>query len=200
MLGMKKYSHLVTLDDSQPASQAMLYGVGLTDEDMQKPLAGIVSNWYEGNTCNMHLNQLADLTKTAVNEQDMVGFRFNTIGISDGITNGKDGMRYSLVSREIIADSIEAITAAHCYDALITIPGCDKNMPGAVMAMLRLNVPAIMLYGGTIHAGKHNGTPLNIVSAFEALGQWTAGNLSPDDFLQIIKNACPGAGAMAVSN
>lgn len=192
---LNKHSRVYTQDPTQPASQAMLYGVGLSEADMHKAQVGIASMGYDSNTCNMHLNQLADLTKTAVNEQDMVGFRFNTIGISDGITNGKDGMRYSLVSREIIADSIEAITAAHCYDALITIPGCDKNMPGAVMAMLRLNVPAIMLYGGTIHAGKHNGTPLNIVSAFEALGQWTAGNLSPDDFLQIIKNACPGAGA-----
>ena len=192
---MKKYSHLVTLDDSQPGSQAMLYGVGLTDEDMQKPLVGIVSNWYEGNTCNMHLRQLAGAVKRGVQRAGLVGLEFNTIGVSDGIANGTEGMRYSLVSRELIADSIEAVVGAHYYDAVITIPGCDKNMPGSVMAMIRLNRPSLMVYGGTIAAGEYQGKKLNIVSAFEALGEKYAGTITPEDFRQVIKHSCPGAGA-----
>lgn len=192
---MKKYSHLVTLDDSQPASQAMLYGVGLTDEDMQKPLVGIVSNWYEGNTCNMHLRQLASAVKRGVKRAGLVGLEFTTIGISDGITNGTEGMRYSLVSRELIADSIEAVVAAHYYDAVITIPGCDKNMPGSLMAMIRLNRPALMVYGGTIATGEYQGKKLNIVSAFEALGEKYAGTITPQDFREVIRHSCPGPGA-----
>jgi len=192
---MKKYSHLVTLDDSQPASQAMLYGVGLTDEDMHKPLVGIVSNWYDGNTCNMHLRQLAAAVKRGVNRAGLVGLEFTTIGISDGITNGTEGMRYSLVSRELIADSIEAVVAAHYYDAVITIPGCDKNMPGSVMAMIRLNRPALMVYGGTIATGEYKGKKLNIVSAFEALGEKYAGTITPEDFREVIRHSCPGPGA-----
>ncbi len=192
---MKKYSHLVTLDDTQPASQAMLYGTGLTDEDMHKPLVGIVSNWYEGNTCNMHLRQLAAAVKRGVRRAGLVGLEFTTIGISDGIANGTEGMRYSLVSRELIADSIEAVVGAHYYDGLIAIPGCDKNMPGSVMAMIRLNRPAIMVYGGTIATGEYQGRKLNIVSAFEALGEKYAGTISPEDFREVIRHACPGPGA-----
>ncbi len=192
---MKKYSWTVTQDESQPASQAMLYGTGLTEADLAKPFVGVVSNWYEGNTCNMHLRQLAATVKEGVKEAGLVGLEFTTIGISDGIANGTEGMRYSLVSRELIADSIEAVMGAHYYDGLIAIPGCDKNMPGAIMAMIRLNRPSIMVYGGTIAAGEHDGKKLTIVSAFEALGQKYAGTITPEDFKAVIKNACPGAGA-----
>lgn len=192
---LNKYSRTVTQDESQPASQAMLYGVGLTEADMKKAQVGIASTWYEGNTCNMHLNGLAKFVKDGVKENDMVGLQFNTIGISDGITNGTEGMRYSLVSRELIADSVEAVTAAHYYDGLITIAGCDKNMPGVTMAMIRLNRPSIMVYGGTIASGKYKGKKLNIVSAFEALGEKYAGKISDEDFKGVVKNACPGAGA-----
>ena len=192
---LNRYSKTVTQDESQPASQAMLYGIGLTEEDMKKPQVGIASTWYEGNTCNMHLNGLSIFVKDGVRKNGMVGLQFNTIGISDGITNGTDGMRYSLVSREIIADSVEAVTAAHYYDGLITIAGCDKNMPGVAMAMIRVNRPSIMVYGGTIASGNYKGKKLNIVSAFEALGEKYAGKISEEDFKGIIKNACPGAGA-----
>ena len=192
---LNRYSKNLTQDESQPASQAMLYGVGLTDDDMQKAQVGIASTWYEGNTCNMHLNGLSLFVKDGVRKNGMVGLQFNTIGISDGITNGTEGMRYSLVSREIIADSVEAVTAAHYYDGLITIAGCDKNMPGVVMAMIRVNRPSIMVYGGTIASGNYKGKKLNIVSAFEALGEKYAGTISEDDFKGVIKNACPGAGA-----
>jgi dihydroxy-acid dehydratase len=192
---LNRYSKTVTQDESQPASQAMLYGIGLTEEDMKKPQVGIASTWYEGNTCNMHLNGLSIFVKDGVRKNGMVGLQFNTIGISDGITNGTEGMRYSLVSREIIADSVEAVTAAHYYDGLITIAGCDKNMPGVVMAMIRVNRPSIMVYGGTIASGNYKGKKLNIVSAFEALGEKYAGKISDEDFKGIIKNACPGAGA-----
>jgi dihydroxy-acid dehydratase len=192
---LNRYSKTVTQDESQPASQAMLYGIGLTEEDLQKPQVGIASTWYEGNTCNMHLNGLSIFVKDGVRKNGMVGLQFNTIGISDGITNGTEGMRYSLVSREIIADSVEAVTAAHYYDGLITIAGCDKNMPGMAMAMIRVNRPSIMVYGGTIASGNYKGKKLNIVSAFEALGEKYAGTISDEDFKGIIKNACPGAGA-----
>jgi dihydroxy-acid dehydratase len=192
---MKKYSYMVSQDESQPASQAMLYGTGLTEADMAKPFVGIVSNWYEGNTCNMHLNQLSAAVKKSVVKAGLVGQQFNTIGISDGIANGTEGMRYSLVSREIIADSIEAVVGAHYHDGLIVIPGCDKNMPGAIMAMIRLNRPALMVYGGTIATGEYKGKKLNIVSAFEALGEHYAGKISPEDFMGIIRHACPGPGA-----
>lgn len=192
---LNRYSKRLTQDPTQPASQAMLYGIGLTDEDMQKAQVGIVSTGYEGNTCNMHLNDLAAQVKTGIIQSDLVGLIFNTIGVSDGISNGTEGMRYSLVSREIIADSIEAVAGAHYYDGLVTVVGCDKNMPGALMAMGRLNRPSLMVYGGTIASGCYKGKKLNIVSSFEALGEKFAGNISDEDYKGIIKNSCPGAGA-----
>ena len=192
---LNKYSKVLTQDITQPAAQAMYYGIGLTDEDLAKAQVGVVSMGYDGNTCNMHLNDLAKLVKQSVWDNDLVGLIFNTIGVSDGMSNGTDGMRYSLVSRDIIADSIEAVCGAQYYDGVIALPGCDKNMPGSVIAMGRLNRPAIMVYGGTIAPGHYKGQDLNIVSAFEALGQKLAGNLSPEDFKGIIQNACPGAGA-----
>ena len=192
---LNKYSKRLTQDETQPASQAMLYGVGLTEEDMAKAQVGVVSMGYDGNTCNMHLNGLASKVKSSVWEADLVGLIYPTIGVSDGISNGTSGMRYSLASREIIADSIEAVAGAHYYDALITVPGCDKNMPGAVMAMCRLNRPSLMIYGGTIASGCYKDRKLNIVSSFEALGQKFAGNISDEDYKGVIKNSCPGAGA-----
>src|SRR5882724_6269441 len=195
MAEINKYSKTLTQDTTQPAAQAMLYGIGLTDNDLKKAQVGIVSMGYDGNTCNMHLNDLARLVKQSVWDNELVGLIFNTIGVSDGMSMGTDGMRYSLVSRDLIADSIEAVCGAQYYDALIALPGCDKNMPGSVMAMGRLNRPAIMVYGGTIAPGHYKGQDLNIVSAFEALGQKLAGNLNDNDFKQIIQNSCPGAGA-----
>ena len=192
---LNKYSKTVTQDPTQPASQAMLHGIGLTKTDLAKAQVGIVSMGYDGNTCNMHLNDLAQVVKKGVWSNDLVGLMFHTIGISDGITNGTEGMRFSLVSRDLIADSIETVCGGHFYDGLIALPGCDKNMPGAIMAMGRLNRPAIMVYGGSIHSGNYKGQSLNIVSAFEALGQKMAGNLSEEDFQGIIEHACPGAGA-----
>jgi dihydroxy-acid dehydratase len=192
---INKYSKTITQDQTQPAAQAMFYGIGLTDADLAKAQVGVVSMGYDGNTCNMHLNDLAKLVKQGVWENDMVGLIFNTIGVSDGMSNGTPGMRYSLVSRDIIADSIETVCGAQYYDALIAIPGCDKNMPGSVMAMGRLNRPSIMVYGGTIAPGHYKGQDLNIVSAFEALGQKIAGNLEEADFKGIVMNSCPGAGA-----
>ena len=192
---LNKYSKTITQDVTQPAAQAMLYGIGLTDDDLKKAQVGIVSMGYDGNTCNMHLNDLAKLIKTSVWDNELVGLIFNTIGVSDGISNGTDGMRYSLVSRDIIADSIEIVCGAQYYDGLIAVPGCDKNMPGSVMAMGRLNRPSIMVYGGTIAAGHYKGQDLNIISAFEALGQKIAGQLNDEDFKGIVMNSCPGAGA-----
>ena len=192
---LNKYSKTITQDATQPAAQAMFYGIGLTEADMAKAQVGVVSMGYDGNTCNMHLNDLAKLVKQGVWENDLVGLIFNTIGVSDGMSNGTDGMRYSLVSRDIIADSIETVCGAQYYDALIAIPGCDKNMPGSVMAMGRLNRPAIMVYGGSIAPGHYKGQDLNIVSAFEALGQKIAGKLDEADFKGIVMNSCPGAGA-----
>jgi len=192
---LNKYSKTFTQDPTQPAAQAMLYGIGLTDADMEKAQVGIASMGYDGNTCNMHLNDLAAVVKKGVWENDLVGLVFNTIGVSDGMSNGTAGMRYSLVSRDIIADSIEAVCGGQYYDGLITIPGCDKNMPGSVMAMGRLNRPSIMVYGGTIKPGHYKGEDLNIVSAFEALGKKIAGQMDEIDFKEIIKHACPGAGA-----
>jgi dihydroxy-acid dehydratase len=192
---LNKYSKTVTQDPTQPASQAMLYGIGLTTEDLRKAQVGIVSMGYDGNTCNMHLNDLAKDVKKGVWDNNLVGLMFHTIGISDGITNGTEGMRYSLVSRDLIADSIETVCGGHYYDGLIALPGCDKNMPGAIIAMGRLNRPAIMVYGGSIHSGEYKGQSLNIVSAFEALGQKMAGTLNEEDYQGIIQRACPGAGA-----
>lgn len=193
--GMNKYSRVLTQDETQPAAQAMLYGIGLTDDDLNKAQVGIASMGYDGNTCNMHLNDLAKVVKQGVWDNELVGLVFNTIGVSDGMSNGTDGMRYSLVSRDVIADSIETICGAQYYDAVIALPGCDKNMPGAIMAMGRLNRPSIMVYGGTIAPGHHNGQDLNIISAFEALGQKIAGTITPEDFKAIVKASCPGAGA-----
>ena len=192
---LNKYSKIITQDETQPASQAMLYGIGLTEEDLKKAQVGIVSMGYDGNTCNMHLNDLAKEIKNGVWDADLVGLIFNTIGVSDGISNGNDGMRFSLVSRDIIADSIEAVMGAQWYDAMIAVPGCDKNMPGSVMAMGRVNRPSIMVYGGSIHPGKWKGESLNIVSAFEALGKKFNNTITPEDFKGVIQNACPGAGA-----
>lgn len=194
-MALNRYSRTLTADPTQPAAKAMLYGIGLTDADMLKAQVGIVSMGYEGNTCNMHLNGLATLVKEGVWQNDLVGLIFHTIGVSDGMSNGTDGMRYSLVSRDVIADSIETVCGAQYYDGLIAIPGCDKNMPGAIIAMGRLNRPAIMVYGGTIHSGRYQGRSLNIVSAFEALGEKLAGRLSEEDYQGIIRNSCPGAGA-----
>lgn len=195
MSELNKYSKVLTQDETQPAAQAMLYGIGLTDEDLKKAQVGIASMGYDGNTCNMHLNDLAKVVKEGVWANDLVGLIFNTIGISDGISNGTDGMRYSLVSRDLIADSIESVCGGFYYDGLIALPGCDKNMPGAIMAMGRLNRPAIMVYGGTIAPGHHKGEELNIISAFEALGKKLAGNITPEDFKEVVKHSCPGAGA-----
>lgn len=192
---INKYSKTFTQDPTQPAAQAMLYGIGLTDADMAKAQVGIASMGYDGNTCNMHLNDLAKDVKAGVWKNDLVGLVFNTIGVSDGMSNGTDGMRFSLVSRDVIADSIETICGGQYYDGIISIPGCDKNMPGAIMAMARLNRPSIMVYGGTIAPGHYKGEELNIVSAFEALGQKICGNLSEEDYQGIIKHTCPGAGA-----
>lgn len=195
MTALNKYSKVLTQDETQPAAQAMLYGIGLTDEDLQKPQVGVCSMGYDGNTCNMHLNDLAKIVKQGVWDNDLVGLIFNTIGISDGISNGTDGMRYSLVSRDLIADSIEAVCGGFYYDGLIALPGCDKNMPGAIMAMGRLNRPSIMVYGGTIEPGHYKGEDLNIISAFEALGKKLAGTITPEDFKEVVKHSCPGAGA-----
>jgi dihydroxy-acid dehydratase len=192
---INKYSKTLTQDPTLPAAQAMLYGIGLTEADMKKAQVGIVSTGYDGNTCNMHLNGLAKQVKDAVWETGLVGLTFHTIGVSDGMSNGTLGMRYSLVSREIIADSIEAVCGAQYYDGLIAVVGCDKNMPGALIAMGRLNRPSIMLYGGTIAGGMWKGKKLNIISSFEALGEHIAGRISPEDFKGIIQNSCPGAGA-----
>ena len=192
---LNKYSKTITQDETQPASQAMFYGIGLTEEDLKKAQVGIVSMGYDGNPCNMHLNDLAKDIKTGVWAADLVGLIFNTIGVSDGISNGNDGMRFSLVSRDVIADSIETVMGAQWYDGLIAVPGCDKNMPGALMAMGRVNRPSIMVYGGSIHPGKWKGEDLNIVSAFEALGKKIKNTITPEDFKGVIQNACPGAGA-----
>ena len=194
-MNLNKHSSRLTQDESQPASQAMLYAVGLTDEDMQKAQVGIASTGYDGNPCNMHLNNLAAEVKIESKIAGLVGLGFNTIGVSDGISMGTSGMNYSLASRDIIADSIETVMNAQSYDALISVVGCDKNMPGAVIAMLRLNRPSIMMYGGTIASGNYKGRKLNIVSAFEALGQKVAGEIEEEEYREIIKRAIPGAGA-----
>jgi dihydroxy-acid dehydratase len=192
---LNKYSKTITQDETQPAAQAMFYGIGLTDEDLNKAQVGIVSMGYEGNTCNMHLNDLAKEIKKSVWAADLVGLIFNTVGVSDGMSNGTDGMRFSLVSRDVIADSIETVMGAQWYDSMIAVVGCDKNMPGSVIAMGRVNRPSIMVYGGTIHSGKWKGESLNIVSAFEALGKKFNNTITPEDFKGVIKNSCPGAGA-----
>lgn len=195
MEDLNNYSRTITQDPTQPAAQAQFYALGLNEEDMEKAQVGIVSMGYDGNPCNMHLNSLALEIKKGVWKNDLAGFIFHTIGVSDGMSNGTEGMRYSLVSREVIADSIETVCGAQYYDALIAVPGCDKNMPGSLIAMGRLNRPAIMVYGGTIAPGHYKGEDLNIVSAFEALGQKIAGKLDEKDFKEIVKRSCPGPGA-----
>lgn len=196
---LNKYSRVLTQDDTQPAAQAMLYAIGFSDNDMNKAQVGIVSTGFEGNSCNMHLNDLAAIVKKGFAapelSKEVLGLIFHTIGVSDGMSMGTQGMRYSLPSRDVIADSIETVTNAQAYDGLVTIVGCDKNMPGAMMAMGRLNRPSIMVYGGTIASGNYKGKKLNIVSAFEALGERVAGTISDEDFKGVIRNACPGAGA-----
>ena len=193
---LNKFSHQITQDSTQPAAQAMLHAIGLTDEDFKKPLVGIASTGYEGNPCNMHLNDLSVHVKKGVeNDKNMVGLIFNTIGVSDGISMGTPGMRFSLPSRDIIADSIETVVQAMSYDAVLTVVGCDKNMPGALMAMIRLNRPSILIYGGTISSGCHNGKELDVVSAFEAWGEKVAGIIDEKEYKSIIQKACPGAGA-----
>jgi len=195
MSQLNKYSKTVTQDPTQPAAQAMLHAIGLTKEDFYKPIIGIASTGYEGNPCNMHLNDLAKLAKQGTKNEDVVGLIFNTIGVSDGISMGTPGMRYSLPSRDIIADSMETVVQAMSYDGLITVVGCDKNMPGALMAMIRLDRPSILVYGGTIDSGCHNGKKLDVVSAFEAWGSKVAGTMNESEYQNIVEKACPGAGA-----
>lgn len=195
MTTLNKFSRTLTQEVTNPAAQAMLYAIGLTEEDMAKPQIGIASTGYEGNPCNIHLNGLAVHVKKGVQENNMVGLIFNTIGVSDGMTNGNDGMSYSLPSRDIIADSIEDVVSAQWYDGVITVVGCDKNMPGAMMAIARLNRPAILVYGGTVKSGHYHGQKLDIVSAFEALGKKFANNISDEDYKGVIQNSIPGQGA-----
>ena len=192
---LNKFSKQVTQDDTQPAAQAMLHAIGLSKSDLEKPLIGIASTGYEGNPCNMHLNDLAKLVKEGTENADLVGLIFNTIGVSDGISMGTPGMRYSLPSRDVIADSMETVVQAMSYDGLVTVVGCDKNMPGALMAMLRLNRPSVLVYGGTIASGCHEGKKLDVVSAFEAWGEKVAGTITQKEYQNVIEKACPGAGA-----
>ena len=195
VMRLNKHSKTITQDDSLPAAQAMLYGIGLKDEDFKKPQIGIASTGFEGNPCNIHLNDFAQNIKVSIHKEDMLGMVFNTIGVSDGITNGTTGMTYSLISREIIADSIETIVNAQFYDGIVAVVGCDKNMPGAMMAIGRLNRPSILVYGGTIKSGNYKGKSLNIVSAFEAYGEKITGKINEKDYKGIIKNSIPGPGA-----
>ncbi|MEP0262288.1 dihydroxy-acid dehydratase [Dokdonia sp.] len=195
MKELNPYSKAVTQDPTQPAAQAMLHAIGLTEDDFQKSFVGIASTGYEGNPCNMHLNALAKDIKDGIQKSDLVGLIYNTIGVSDGISMGTPGMRFSLPSRDLIADSMETVVEAMSYDALVTVVGCDKNMPGALMAMLRLNRPSILVYGGTIAPGCHNDKKLDVVSAFEAWGEKVAGTINETEFKNVVKKACPGAGA-----
>jgi dihydroxy-acid dehydratase len=192
---LNRYSRRVTQPKAQGASQAILYGVGLSKEDMDKPQVGISSVWYEGNTCNMHLLKLSEAVKQGVQEAGMVGFRFNTVGVSDAVSMGTEGMCYSLQSRDLIADSVETVMGGQWYDANISIPGCDKNMPGVVMAMGRLNRPSIMVYGGTIKPGHFNGQTFDIVSAFQSYGEFVAGSITEEERMDVVRNSCPGSGA-----
>src|SRR5438270_5332267 len=192
---LNKFSSRITQPKSQGGSQAMLIGTGLSLDDLNKAQVGIASVWYEGNTCNMHLNKLADKVKEGVKAAGLVGMRFNTIGVSDGISMGTEGMCYSLPSRDLIADSIETVMGGQWYDANISIPGCDKNMPGCLIAMGRLNRPSLMVYGGTIRAGHLNGEALDIVSAFQCYGEYVAGRIDDAKREAVVRHACPGAGA-----
>jgi len=192
---LNKFSATITQRKSQGASQAMLYGTGLSEADLNKAEVGISSVWYEGNTCNMHLNDLAAQVKEGVTQAGLVGMRFNTIGVSDGISMGTDGMSYSLQSRDLIADSVETVMNAQWYDANISIPGCDKNMPGVLIAMARVNRPSLMVYGGTIKPGQAQGKVLDIISAFQSYGEYITGKIDEQQRVEIVKNSCPGAGA-----
>jgi dihydroxy-acid dehydratase len=193
---LNRISQRITQRKSQGASQAMLYATGLTEADMDKAQVGIASCWFEGNPCNMHLLDLGALVSEGVREAGLVGFRFNTIGVSDGISMGTEGMSFSLQSRDLIADSIETVMGGQWYDALVAIPGCDKNMPGCVMAMGRLDRPALMIYGGTIRPGRsRRGDVLDIVSAFQSYGEFISGNIDEETRSDIVRHACPGAGA-----
>src|SRR5262252_9111265 len=192
---MNRYSSTITEPKSQGASQAMLYATGLTPDDLTKAQVGIASVWYEGNPCNMHLLRLAEKVKEGVSAAGLVGFRFNTIGVSDGIAMGTDGMSFSLQSRDLIADSIETVMNAQWYDANVSIPGCDKNMPGCLIAMGRLNRPSLMLYGGTIRAGSSEGQKLDVISAFQSYGEYLSGRIDENRRAQIVRYACPGPGA-----
>ncbi len=194
-MSTNRYSARITQPRIQGASQAMLYGTGLTEAEMDLPQVGIASVWYEGNTCNMHLLELAAAARQGVRQAGLVGFRFNTIGVSDGISMGTEGMSYSLQSRDLIADSLETVMRAQWYDALLALPGCDKNMPGVIMAMARVNRPAIMLYGGTILAGRVDDTRVDIISAFQSYGEYLAGHITDEQRHRIVRNACPGPGA-----
>ena len=196
MTDLNKFSRRITQQAVQGASQAMLYGTGLTPEDLDKAQVGIASMWYEGNTCNMHLNELAARVNEGVEQAGLVGMRFNTIGVSDGMSMGTPGMRYSLQSRDLIADSIETVMGAQWYDANISIPGCDKNMPGSIMGMARVNRPSLMIYGGTIQPGVNaSGAPIDIVSAFQSYGEFVADRIDDAERRDIVANACPGPGA-----
>ena len=192
---LNKYSRRITQPKIQGASQAMLYATGMSEDDMQKPQVGIASVWYEGNPCNMHLHDLGAKVKEGVVDAGLVGMRFNTVGVSDGISMGTEGMSYSLQSRDLIADSIETVMGAQWYDACITLPGCDKNMPGCLIAMGRLNRPSLMVYGGTIRPGTLNGDKLDVVSAFQCYGQFLSGSIDEEKRKQIVQHSCPGAGA-----
>src|SRR4026209_36134 len=192
---LNKYSSRITAPKSQGASQAMLYATGLSDEDMNKAQVGIVANWFEGNTCNMHLNDLAAKVKDGVKQAGLVPMRFNTIGVSDGLSVGTEGMSFSLQSRDLIADSIETVMSAQWYDAMISLPGCDKNMPGCLIAMGRLNRPSLMVYGGTIQAGHSEGQKLDVISAFQSYGEFLSGKIDEKRRQEIVRHACPGAGA-----
>jgi len=194
-MAFNKFSQRVTQDPTQPAAQAMLHAIGMTDEDFEKPLIGIASTGYEGNPCNMHLNDLSVHVKEGIAPHQMMGLIFNTIGVSDGISMGTPGMRFSLPSRDVIADSVETVVQAMSYDGVVTVVGCDKNMPGALMAMLRLNRPSILVYGGTIASGCVKDKELDVVSAFEAWGEKVAGKINEKEYKKVIQNACPGAGA-----
>src|SRR5882762_1570226 len=192
---LNKFSSRVTQPKSQGASQAMLYATGMTEADLNKPQVGIASVWFEGNPCNMHLLDLAAKVKEGITAAGLVGMRFNTIGASDGISMGTDGMSFSLQSRDLIADSIETIMSSQWYDANISLPGCDKNMPGCVIAMGRINRPALMVYGGTIRPGCEDGEKLDIISAFQSYGEFLCGNITEPQRSGIVRHACPGAGA-----
>ncbi|MDZ7694690.1 MAG: dihydroxy-acid dehydratase [Balneolaceae bacterium] len=193
---LNKYSSQLTQQQSQVGSRAMLYAAGLSEEDMDKAQVGVASTGWEGNPCNMHLNDLAKRIRESIWDAGLVGFVFHSIGVSDGISMGTQGMKYSLPSRDIIADSIETVMRAQWYDANISVVGCDKNMPGSVMAMARINRPSIMVYGGTISPGKMDGEDLNLVSAFESYGEYLSDNIDKDELENVVKHACPGAGCL----